>query len=272
MAHQKQSKYLLQKPDEELTPKDLQHQAWLHTLDHRLHLAPIDRDIKSVLDIGCGNGSWVLAMAKEHPKARIIATDITPPSTLMPANVMIIQQDAEKDWDLPCKFSLIHARALMAAIHDWPALLRRSWEHLESSGWLELQDVSIRYYAEVSEFNDPASSPWINWGSAARNGFTANNIDYDMTSKHVPRLQALGFIHVSEQRFRWPLGEWPDTETGRRLGALTLANFLAYLDMAAVRVVMQDPSVEEEEATRWRDEARRDVVENCVARRYYTTV
>ncbi|KAI4267495.1 MAG: hypothetical protein L6R38_008229 [Xanthoria sp. 2 TBL-2021] len=252
--------------------QDHQHQAWLLTLDHRLYIAPIDQDVNLVLDIGCGNGSWVLAMAKEHPNAQIIATDLTPPSIAMPANVRVMQQDAEKDWQLTQKFNFIHVRAMMAAIHDWPAFLRRSWERLEPSGWLELQDVSIRYYAEEPGFNDATSSPWINWGSAAHKGFTANNIDWDMTSKHVSRLQALGFVNVCEQRFRWPLGEWADTEAGRRIGALTLKNFLGYLDMAAVRVVMQHPDVGEEEATRWRDEARTDLVDNCVARRYYLTV
>ncbi|KAL8909000.1 MAG: hypothetical protein Q9207_000451 [Kuettlingeria erythrocarpa] len=270
MAHSKVSDYLLLKPDEQL---DLQHQVWALTLHDRLYLSPINKaTMSSVLDIGCGSGAWVLAMAMENPEAHIVAADLTPPSISMPPNVTVEKWDAEKDWNFQHTFSFIHGRVLIAAIRDWPAILRRSWENLEPLGWLELQEVSVEYCAELMEANDSLSSPWIKWGSVAAKGFTASGIEWDMTSKHVQRLQEFGFENVREERFRWPLGEWAETERERQIGALTLQNFLRYLDTAGVKIVMQDPSVDEQVARKLKDDAYRDLLDNSVAHRYYLTV
>lgn len=41
-----------------------------------------DGDFNTVLDIGCGGGSWVIDMAQLYPHAEVIGMDLTPPNLL----------------------------------------------------------------------------------------------------------------------------------------------------------------------------------------------
>ena len=255
-----------------LTDLDLQHQVWALTLNNRLYSAPLPSNVKSIVDIACGNGSWPLAMAKERPTTEVIAADLTQPSLPELPNLKIVQLDAEEDWPFKQEFTFIHGRMLTSAIHDWPALIRRCWDHLEPGGWLEFKDVYPPYRAAVTAADNPSASPLIKYGYIADKGFTANGKDYTTTSKHVERLQALGFVHVREEKFNWPLGEWAETEVERRIGALTLQNFSGFFETAAFKVVMQNPDMDEREARRVIHEAREDLLGNCVQNRYYLTV
>ena len=47
-------------------------------LDNKLYLAPIEKNIQKVLDIGTGTGIWAIDFADEHPSATVIGTDISP--------------------------------------------------------------------------------------------------------------------------------------------------------------------------------------------------
>ena len=40
--------------------QDMQHKMWEITLDNKLHLTPFDPSPEQVLDIGTGNGKWVI--------------------------------------------------------------------------------------------------------------------------------------------------------------------------------------------------------------------
>lgn len=47
-------------------------------LDNKLYLAPIEKNVQKVLDIGTGTGIWAIDFADEHPSATVIGTDISP--------------------------------------------------------------------------------------------------------------------------------------------------------------------------------------------------
>ena len=226
----------------------------------------------SVLDIGCGNGSWALAMAKERPETQVVAADLTPPSIQTPANLTTVMSNAEEDWPFEQKFDFIHGRMLTSAMKDWPSLLSRSWDYLEPGGWLELLDVAPPYRAEIPSADNPISSPYIRWSYIADKGWAKNGIDWSTTSKHFARLQAIGFGNVKEEVFRWPLGEWAETEVERRIGGLTLQNMLGFFRTTALRVLKMDPDLDDNEAQKLKEEAENDLTENCVTNRYYLTV
>ena len=251
---------------------DLQHEMWFLTLANRLYIAPVQRDMRSVLDIGCGNGSWVLEMAKDHPTVQIVAADLTPPDIRAPSNVTVTRWDAEKDWDFAQLFTFIHGRMLTSAIRDWPALLSRSWDHLEPGGWLELLDVCPPYHAERSEADDPEVSPFIKWGFATNKAWAANGIDWDITSKRIQKLSEIGFVNLREEVYRWPLGEWASDEIDRYIGKLTLQNFLAFLNTAGPKILGQDPEIDEVQGSILRDRAAKDLEDNCMTHRYFFIV
>jgi ubiquinone/menaquinone biosynthesis C-methylase UbiE len=56
------SGYQLPSPSDQRENKrlDLQHELFLLTLEGNLHRAPIEKDIKEVLDIGTGSGIWAI--------------------------------------------------------------------------------------------------------------------------------------------------------------------------------------------------------------------
>ncbi|KAL8753028.1 MAG: hypothetical protein Q9184_005542 [Pyrenodesmia sp. 2 TL-2023] len=253
------------------TDNDLQHQTWLLSLNGRLSSVPLRDLTGAILDIGCGTGAWALAVAKERPDLPIIATDLTPPKITLPANLQIVESDADKEWDFNTRFSFIHCRMLASGIHDWPGLLSRCWDHLESGGWIELLDACHPFRAQ-----DPAadqdSSSFIRWGYVAERCWAAKGLDYRATTKHRERLQALGFVDIREQELKWPLGEWGDTPLERDIGRLTMENFRTFLATAGVRIISHDSALSEEEAHALVTNAQQDLEENNDTKRFYLTM
>jgi methylase of polypeptide subunit release factors len=75
---------------------DLQHHLLLILLDNELHLAPIDKNVQNVLDVGTGTGIWAIEFGKSpldgkhpeltnfclsatrYPSASVIGSDLSP--------------------------------------------------------------------------------------------------------------------------------------------------------------------------------------------------
>jgi 2-polyprenyl-3-methyl-5-hydroxy-6-metoxy-1,4-benzoquinol methylase len=57
--------YLLPNDEQEQGRLDIQHRAFRITTDGPLYLAPISKDIKNVLDIGCGTG--IVSSSASYP-------------------------------------------------------------------------------------------------------------------------------------------------------------------------------------------------------------
>ena len=258
---------------------DLQHDIWLLALRNCLHVSPITSNIDRILDLGCGTGVWALAVATKYPNATILATDLSPPlsntgSTL--ENVIFVKSDLENasDWrHLPLEsFGFIHGRMLTSGIHDWPNLLKRCWEHLEPGGWLELSDVCHPFRADDPDADDPEKSDFIKWGYMAERCWATNGLDYRATTKHINRMADLGFETVHEKEVRWPLGGWAEDEREKEIGKMALINFTAFLDMAGVGILSQDPDILQQDAEALVDGATRDLLETCCQKRFYLTM
>lgn len=201
----------------------------------------------------------------------MIATDLTPPDITPPSNVTILKADAEKEWEFEKKFGFIHGRMLASGIHNWPKFLSHCWDNLEPGGWLELLDVSHPFRAEHSAA-DNGSSDFIKWGQVAEACWAMNGLDYRATTKHAQRLRDLGFVNVSEEERRWPLGSWPENKHERHIGELTLRNFSTFLAKAGVVIISRDPRSSAREAQDLVAAAQSDLMENCGSKRFYLTV
>lgn len=129
----------------------------------------------------------------------VIAADLSqpflPPLPPLP-NLKTVQSNAEEDRPFKQENTFIYGRMLASAIRDWPAFTRRSWDHLEPGGWLELKDVSYLFRAAIPAADNLSESPRIRWGYLSDKGWAANGKDFTTTSKHVQPLQALGFVYV----------------------------------------------------------------------------
>ncbi|KAL1877796.1 hypothetical protein Plec18167_004765 [Paecilomyces lecythidis] len=268
---------------------DLQHQIWLLTLHGNLHPTQLleregaRRASSNILDVGCGTGAWGLSMARTHPAAHIVMTDITPPTldpASMPGNVSLVESNADHGpWPFPHgAFDLIHVRMLTSGIHDWPSFLARCHAHLAPLGYLELLDVCHPFRSFNACYDNPEASAFIRFGYTAERSWKAAGLDYRATTKHVERLQALGFRKVTEKEERWPLGPWGETERERKMGELTLRNFLNFIRMAGLAILTQgNPHNGEDDSshTRWAEEKQlikatlEDLEQNWRTRQYY---
>lgn len=79
-----------------------------------------------VLDIACGNGTWVLEMATEFPESEFYGIDILAnyPTTVKPANTFFCQCDILNPKGLPYPdnyFDYIHIRQVYSCFseEDW---------------------------------------------------------------------------------------------------------------------------------------------------------
>ncbi|CAG8949920.1 hypothetical protein HYFRA_00004250 [Hymenoscyphus fraxineus] len=235
----------------------LQHQVWLLTLRGALHLVSTPESFRSVLDVGCGTGVWALAIASMHTNVQVTATDLTPPTSIVPpANVKFIKADADTEWALG-KFDFIHGRMITSGIHDWQVFLSRCWEHLEFGGVLELLDICHPFGSD-----DPSSelaSAVIRFGHAAEKCWGKKGLDYRASMKHVDRLTKLGFENITETELKWPLGEWASTDREKKMGKLTLSNFRTFLEMAGVKILTSDSEMSPQTAQVLVDEALKEL-------------
>lgn len=211
-------------------------------------------------------------MAKDHSASQIVAADMHPPSLPLPPNVSIVDFNAEEDWPFQQNFNFVHIRMLLSSIRDWASLLRRSWEHLEPGGWLEILDFYSPFRADIPSADNPEFSPFIKWGYIADEAWVNNGTDLNAIEKHVPRLQALGFDNIQVEEFRWPLGEWSESERERKIGSMTLENMLAFFRTAAPNILKMHPHLDKQGANLVSADAEKDLIVNCNTSHYFLMV
>ncbi|KAL6712831.1 hypothetical protein ACLMJK_009543 [Lecanora helva] len=242
---------------------------------HGLHRAPL-RNLTNprVLDIGTGTGTWAIEFANQHPDSHVLGTDINPPELKsVPQNCTFAAADAEHDWTFAQEpFDYIHGRMLVLSIRDWPRLIQRCRQHLQPGGWLELNDVAVRFFAE--DGCGEAEAPMLKWVRTVFQASARNNgIDVDATYKHAQQLRDAGFVDVREGVFTWPVGSGrARTADEAAIGEMQVQNMQALVGNVTETVVRKGGLLGEitaEQARKLAEEARRDVVENADVHGYY---
>lgn len=126
---------------------DRQHRQFQHMMQGNF-LAPL-ADPQAILDIGCGNGRWVMEVAAHFSAARVVGIDIANPAPFVslgrgleavPPNVSFMQGDALAGLSFPdAHFDLVHVRLLQPAIpaQAWLPLLRELTRITRPAGWVE---------------------------------------------------------------------------------------------------------------------------------------
>ncbi|KAL9617584.1 MAG: hypothetical protein Q9160_007654 [Pyrenula sp. 1 TL-2023] len=261
---------------------------WL--IQHQgLHSAPLTPSPNQhILDIGTGTGIWAIAYATEHPKSHVLGLDIQAPQPKStPPNCTFIVSDAERDWPPAITtaqpFALIHARMLVISIRDWPHFLARCLHHLVPGGWLEINDIALRFFASDPSCGE-AQSPAMKWfriihlANARRNGINIHD-----SYLHAQRMRDLGFADVREQVFTWRFGRrktGQETEAEGDIGELLVRNFPVFIDGvtdAAIKTGKvgdgdgdgDERGMTVEEARALAEEAKKDVREIGSQRGYY---
>ena len=241
---------------------------------HGLYSAPLSKSPQQrVVDIGCGNGNWAIAFATEHPDAQVLGVDITlPQPKSTPTNCSFTTADAEVDWLFATEpFDLIHGRTLVNSIRDWPRFMRSALQHLKPGGWLELNDVAYRFWADDG-CGEGESSMIRWWRVVLQQGSRDNGIDIHSVYKHAQQMWDAGFTDVRERFFNWPVGSArARTQEEKTIGDLQIQNMLLLIE-GVTQTAIRDGHLRgmtTQQVQALADEAKRDIVENADRHGYY---
>ena len=241
---------------------------------HDLYSAPISKSPNQrVVDIGCGPGTWAIAFATKHPESHVLGLDITlarPKSA--PQNCSFAVADAEGDWSFATEpFDLIYGRMLLNSVRDWPRFMERGLQHLKPGGWLELDDVAHRFFAE--DGCGEVDSPMLRWWRVVfQESSRRNGIDIDDTYRHAQQMRDAGFTDVRERVFKWPVGSGrASNEEEKAIGDLQYQNVQGLIGSVTGTAVQHGylQQLTTQQALALADEAKRDVVENADRRGFY---
>ncbi|KAL9107298.1 MAG: hypothetical protein Q9227_007750 [Pyrenula ochraceoflavens] len=214
--------YTLPVDQKEANRLDTQHDLFNLLLDGRLYLSPLSEPVRSALDIGTGTGIWAASFATQHPFASVIGTDISPAlARTCPNNCSFVVADAEADWRSNALFDFIHARALVAAIHDWPRLFRQAYTNLAPGGWFESQEFVPICVSDDGMQGTTLATFYQGFADAMR----MQGIDVESAKNFTTSMDEAGFVNVTRQDFMLPLTDWPmDDKRLKEVGNATRDN------------------------------------------------
>jgi len=246
---------------------------WL--IQHRgLHSAPLSKSPNQrVIDIGCGTGIWAIAFATEHSDSHVLGIDITlPQPKSSPPNCSFAVADAEGDWSFATEpFDLIYGRMLINSIRNWSRYMQCCLHHLKPGGWLELNDVAHRVFAE--DGCGEADSPMLRWWRVVfQESSRSNGIDIDDTYKHAQQMRDAGFTDVRERVFKWPVSSArASTPEEKAIADLLYQNLQVLIEGVTGTAVQHGDlrGMTAQQVQALADEAKRDVVENADRPGYY---
>ncbi|KAI9775202.1 MAG: hypothetical protein M1839_001390 [Geoglossum umbratile] len=197
-------------------PNDTEESNRLAIFDHMinlslngdLHLAPIGEHPQRILDIGTGTGLWAVAMGYEYPSADILGVDLSPiQPTTVPPNVRFEVDDVEYNWTFSAPFDYIHSRYMVAAIEDWPKLVKQTFEYTRPGGWAEFQDLDINMYSDDDTFAEDLDLK--KWNVQLIEGYSKLAREPCPGPKLEGWLKDAGFENVTHRQYKLPVGPWP---------------------------------------------------------------
>jgi len=154
-------KYIFPEDDDEQDRLDMQHEIFNKTLDDKLALAPISKQLHHVLDLGTGTGLWAIDFADQHPEAHVIGVDLSPIQPRnVPPNCKFEIDDYEDSWTFHQKFDLIHGRMLLTSIANPQRLFAQAFNNLAPGGWMEMQDAAMPVTSDDGTMVNSAYERW----------------------------------------------------------------------------------------------------------------
>lgn len=218
--------YVLPGDDED---KDRLHQQhWMLTLAFGSNFdAPVTEMLEdgiTVLDAGCGPGTWTLEMSHTYPRSQFYGIDIAPqfPVTIKPPNCDFQVASLAEKLPFPDNFfDYIHQRLLVVALtkDGWHNCLSELYRVLKPGGYVEFKEVDIK---QCASGGGPVSQEF--WGRLSefieKKGMLSG-IPIDL-QRHL--LKDFGFDNVHSRMFPMTLLD------GTKVGKLGWEDFVALFE------------------------------------------
>ncbi|KAK1755439.1 S-adenosyl-L-methionine-dependent methyltransferase [Echria macrotheca] len=221
----KEGKYVLPNDETENERLDLQHHIWTFMLDNHLHLCPAGKDkpLRRVLDAGTGTGIWAIDFADEHPEAEVVGVDLSPiQPSYVPPNITWFVDDLEEPWTFVNKFDFIYTRMLTGSISDWPKFFQQCFDNLAPGGWLEVPDITFPVMCDDDTFRD--GTPLKQWSDHMLAASYNLQRPLDSAKSYAKQMADVGFVNVTEKKFKWPGNGWPKDRKHKELGVWSYEN------------------------------------------------
>ncbi|KAF7337867.1 S-adenosyl-L-methionine-dependent methyltransferase [Mycena venus] len=179
--------YQLPTDENERERLSLQHQIWSIIFGGlnppalqdaiNAHMAIRDGPPPTVLDVGCGSGSWAIEMGSVYPQAQILGVDLAIGRSLhVPPNAQFKQLDITQEFPSTDEgYNIIHARVVTGHLKDPTAFVHAACTELKPGGLLILADAFKPIWANKTmpiplfpgafspEKVPPSGSWWAGW-------------------------------------------------------------------------------------------------------------
>ncbi|KAF5709337.1 methyltransferase [Fusarium globosum] len=182
---------------------DINHHVLTLDLDGALYLAPLAKDIKSVVDIGTGTG-----------------TDISPIQPgWIPPNLRFDIEDCTQEWTFaPNSQDYIHFRWLVGSIVDWDQLFKEAYRCLKPGGYIESHEALSRM--DCDDGSITKKSAMHQWGKFFVEGGKKIGRSFTIVEDGVQRsaMEKAGFVNLEDRDFKVPIGGWPKDPRMKEIG------------------------------------------------------
>ncbi|KAL8810401.1 MAG: hypothetical protein Q9223_002469 [Gallowayella weberi] len=213
-----EGRYVLPNDEEEQNRMNLQYHAQRLTYGDKPFFAPVEKDMKRVLDVGTGTGIWV---------EDVYGIDLSPIQPRWSApNVKYQVDDVEQPWTFPNSyFDFVHARIMLGSLRDWPLFFTQSFKHLRPGGYVECQEISVE--ARTDDNSLPENSALTAWCKNQVEAMAKIGMELTVTGDKIKKqMLDAGFVDVVVKEFKIPIGQWAKDSKMREIGAFQLVAML----------------------------------------------
>ncbi|GME43346.1 putative methyltransferase domain-containing protein [Neofusicoccum parvum] len=263
-----EGRYVFPNDEQEQDREDMKHAMTVAVCGDKLHFAPIGAHPGRILDLGTGTGIWCVDMGDMYPSAEVIGVDLSPiQPNFVPPNVRFLVDDIESEWVYGAPFDLIHVRAMAPAIRDWPRVLGSALDWLKPGAYVELQELD--FFPQSDDGSMPPDWPYALYMAAVRQGLQNFGNDFHVAQRVAGKLRDAGFVNVTEQTIKVPLGAWAKNPLLRTAGLYMQAAVIDAFNMAINGPLTKGLGWSKEEAEVFVAAARK-AVRNPKVHAYYT--
>ncbi|WP_052891003.1 class I SAM-dependent methyltransferase [Thermogemmatispora carboxidivorans] len=243
----------------EVREENIRHRYFLQMQGERLFPESIDiESVERVLDVGCGSGEWVFALAQRYPRLFICGIDLdrrllqraqAQRNRAGLGQVEFRQVDFTRPFPLAeSSFDFLHMRACarFIAADAWPMLLAECQRVLRPHGWLALVEIELCESSSSAflELRQLFNRCWYRLGHA----LDESGLSFGVASRLYGMLLAAGLREVAYDVHIADLGRRPDPMQDRGVGSagpagtittLFLQQCLAEVRLAAPLIIQQ---------------------------------
>ncbi|CAG8484020.1 4913_t:CDS:2 [Acaulospora morrowiae] len=181
----------------------------------------------TVLDVGCGTGTWMFDLAADYQKSSYVGVDMVRlfPAGTEPFNVKFVNGNVLNG--LPFEdgtFDFVHVQFLVFDIKeaDWESIVYKELVRvLKPGGWLEISEPEFRC-SKVGE----VTQKFITAGTKR---FSSMGVNIHIASRHLEIMSGISELtSIHHQERGYPLNKWQGklAETGRKYMRETCGNLM----------------------------------------------